>query len=84
MNRKERLQELLAGIRQGIAGRYRAGLALKEVRDDELYKEAGYPDWAAYCRGRWDLSRAEADRLVRDAEYHAVLADALRESAAGP
>src|SRR5262245_17734653 len=40
--RQERLRILEEEIRSGLEEFYRTGMKLKEIRDDELYKEAGF------------------------------------------
>jgi hypothetical protein len=52
---------------------YYTGMKLKEIRDDELYKEDGFETWEKYCRARWQWSKQYAYRLILAAEYRAVL-----------
>lgn len=40
------------------------GRALKEIRDNRLYKLALFDTFEAYTRTRWDISRAHAYRLI--------------------
>ena len=40
------------------------GRALKEIRDNRLYKLALFDTFEAYARARWDISRAHAYRLI--------------------
>jgi hypothetical protein len=40
------------------------GRALKEIRDNRLYKLALFDTFEAYTRARWDISRAHAYRLI--------------------
>lgn len=40
------------------------GRALKEIRDNRLYKLALFESFEAYARARWDISRAHAYRLI--------------------
>ncbi len=42
---------------------------VKEIRDDELYKEDGFETWEKYCRERWELSKQHVWRLITSAEY---------------
>ena len=44
------------------------GLALKEIRDNRLYKLALFDTFEAYTRARWDISRAHAYRLIQYCE----------------
>ena len=40
------------------------GGALKEIRNQRLYKLTLFETFAAYTRNRWDMSRAHAHRLI--------------------
>jgi hypothetical protein len=44
------------------------GRALKEIRDNRLYKLALFDTFEAYTRVRWDISRAHAYRLIQYCE----------------
>lgn len=44
------------------------GRALKEIRDNRLYKLALFDTFEAYTRARWDISRAHAYRLIKYCE----------------
>lgn len=44
------------------------GRALKEIRDNRLYKLALFDTFEAYTRARWDISRAHAYRLIHYCE----------------
>jgi hypothetical protein len=52
---------------------YYTGMKLKEIRDDELYKEDGFTTWKAYCRERWNYSRDYVHKLITASEYRIVL-----------
>lgn len=41
-----------------------AGKALQTIRDARLYRET-HPNFEAYVSERWDMSRPQADRLIR-------------------
>lgn len=41
-----------------------AGKALQVIRDARLYR-AEYPNFDAYCEGRWQMRRSYADKLIR-------------------
>ncbi|EIM65341.1 hypothetical protein DespoDRAFT_03587 [Desulfobacter postgatei 2ac9] len=45
-----------------------AGRALKEIRDNRLYKLALFDTFEAYTKARWDISRAHAYRLIKYCE----------------
>jgi hypothetical protein len=61
-------QERLSHLESLIARRqehfYEIGKALKEIRDNRLYKLALFETFAAYARARWDMSRSHAHRLI--------------------
>jgi len=44
---------------------YENGKALKEIRDNRLYKQTLYKTFEAYTRARWDMGRAQAYRLIK-------------------
>ena len=44
--------------------------ALRRIRDEKLYRAAGYRKFSAYLRGRWATSR---QRLLKIAEVEAAL-----------
>lgn len=43
---------------------YKIGKALKEIRDDRLYRDLLFDSFEAYLKKRWDLSRSHAYRLI--------------------
>ncbi len=43
---------------------YKFGKALKEIRDDRLYRELLFDTYEAYLKKRWDMSRSHAYRLI--------------------
>ena len=73
VSRKQRLRALENEIRKGMEEFYYTGMRLKEIRDDELYKEDGFRTWEDYCRKRWELSVERVRQLMRASEYRAVL-----------
>lgn len=44
------------------------GRALKEIRDNQLYKLALFGTFEVYTKARWDISRAHAYRLIKYSE----------------
>src|SRR6516164_9199212 len=50
VSRKQRLRTLENEIRKGMEEFYYTGMKLKEIRDDELYKEDGFETWERYCK----------------------------------
>lgn len=59
------LPELEEAVARGFMEMARA---LKEIRDRQLYKEAGYASFEAYCKGRFDFSRQRAHQIIEAAE----------------
>jgi hypothetical protein len=72
---KELLHALEAEIDADFEKFYHTGMKFKKIHDDELYKHDGYQTWEDYCRVRWDLSRDYVYKLMRAAEYRALLPD---------
>lgn len=52
VNRKQRLRTLEKSIRGTMEQFVETGNALKEIRDDELYREDGFDTWDAYLKDR--------------------------------
>jgi hypothetical protein len=63
-----RLDELERIIDHGRMFFAKAGEALAEIRDKEVYKEDGHKSFEAYLRKRWDWSPAYVSRLIKAAE----------------
>jgi hypothetical protein len=83
LSRLERLRTLETEIRAGLEEFFRAGLKLKEIRDDELYKDDGFDTWETYAKERWGWSRDYTYKLIRASEYRAVLPDVDKKSTDG-
>ena len=69
VSRKQRLRELEKEIRSGMEEFYYTGMKLKEIRDDELYKEDGFETWEKYCREQWEWEARYVKRLITASEY---------------
>ena len=52
---------------------YYTGMKLKEIRDDELYKEDGFETWEKYCREQWEWEARYVKRLITASEYREKL-----------
>jgi phage N-6-adenine-methyltransferase len=61
---KVRLVELEAVIERGIGTFVEVGNALREIRNDGLYKQQGYSKFDDYCKERWGWQRRHAYRLM--------------------
>jgi len=60
---RDRLSELETVIQKNLQAFYEVGMALREIRDLKLYRDA-FITWDEYCRDKWDMSRSYAHRLV--------------------
>lgn len=80
--RRERLAQLehvvevsALTFRRAQARHYReVGPALEEIRDQELYADAGYASWLDYLHRRWEYSEAHAYRFIEMGRVAAALA----------
>jgi len=61
MNRLLHLETLIETERRCF---YKIGKALKEVRDDRLYRQLLFDSFESYLKQRWDMSRSHAYRLI--------------------
>jgi hypothetical protein len=73
VSRKQRLRTLENEIRQGMEEFYHIGMKLKEIRDDELYKEDGFADFLTYCHDRFDWKKTYVYDVIKSSEYRAAL-----------
>lgn len=73
VSRKQRLRALENEIRSGMEEFYYVGMRLREIREDELYKEDGFDNWQKYCRERWEFSKQHVGRLIEAAEYRGAI-----------
>jgi hypothetical protein len=69
---RARLAELEATVKDGLDAFVRVGLALKEIRDAQLYR-ATHKTFEDYCRERWGMERAHAYRQIEAARVADVL-----------
>lgn len=63
---RNRLAELEGTIERTLAGFIECGMALREVRDQELFRES-YASFDDYLSQRWGFSRHHALRMIRAA-----------------
>ena len=75
--RAEKLQtiesEIESHMENGMEAFYHVGMKLKEIRDDHLYKEAGFDSFEIYGKERFELSKPRLYQLIQAAEYRARL-----------
>jgi len=64
---RERFVELEGVIRDNVTGFIKVGLALKEIREQRLFRER-YESFSAYCKSVWDSSKAYVNRNIAAAE----------------
>jgi hypothetical protein len=62
MERLTQLEKLIANNQEHFCS---VGRALKEIRDERLYKQALFETFEMYVRVRWDMGRAHAYRLIK-------------------
>ena len=62
MERLVKLEKLIARNQESF---YEIGKALKEIRDNRLYRQALFESFEIYTRQRWDMGKAYAYRLIR-------------------
>lgn len=61
---KERLTALEEAINKNRRSFYVIGKALKEIRDDRLYRFLLFKTFEAYTRARWEIGKSQAYRLI--------------------
>jgi protein gp37 len=57
-------------VHDGIRASLKAGLALLEIRIDELWREGGFPSWDSYCETFLETGRSYINRIIKHAEIH--------------
>jgi hypothetical protein len=61
---ENRLMQLEAVIESEQRCFYKIGKALKEIRDERLYRQLLFECFEAYLKDRWDMSKSHAYRLI--------------------
>jgi hypothetical protein len=68
VDRKQRLRTLEKSIRGTMEQFVETGNALKEIRDDELYREDGFESWEQYLKNRvgevYGIEESQVRRLI--------------------
>lgn len=59
----ERLTQLEAVVKRGLAQFYAVGDALREIRESRLYREE-YESFEAYCADKWQMTASRARQLI--------------------
>jgi hypothetical protein len=69
MARKARLEKLMGDIRKGLEEFYHVGMSLREIRDDELYREAGFDSFLVFCKAEFEYAERHVYHLMKAADY---------------
>lgn len=69
---QRRLEKLETIVGNGLAGFAEAGVALREIRDEKLYRST-HSTFEAYCAEAWGLTHRHANRLVEASNVTEVL-----------
>lgn len=64
---KSRLARLETIIQSHRRQFYPSGQALKQIRDERLYRDLLFDNFEAYVRQRWEMNRSHAYRLIQAA-----------------
>ncbi len=63
-NRLIQLEDIIAANQHHF---YQTGKALKQIRDDRLFRDLLFESFEAYVKQRWDMARSQAYRLIKAA-----------------
>ena len=72
-SRKQRLRACETILADHMEEFVKVGMALREIRDERLYKEDGFETFEAYCKKKWELSKRYAYRIMEAAEIRLKL-----------
>ena len=75
MTDEERLDDLEVTVDRCFRTSLDMYAALKEIRDDRLYRVRGYDSFQDYCKDAWDLGRDYVDRCIVAVEVRGRIAD---------
>ncbi|WP_300674803.1 DNA methylase [Desulfoluna sp.] len=64
MTQKKRLTDLEGDIHKNRRSFYAIGIALREIRDDRLYRVLLFQTFETYTRARWEIGKSQAYRLI--------------------
>lgn len=88
VSRKQRLRTLENRIRKNFESFVQTGMDLKEIRDEELYKEDGFEKWSHYLKQRvgehFGIERSQVKSLIQCAEIRPKLPELNLGQRAGP
>ncbi|HUW30158.1 MAG TPA: hypothetical protein VM223_00945 [Planctomycetota bacterium] len=87
VSREQRLRTLENRIRKNFESFVQTGMDLKEIRDDELFKEDGFEKWEHYLKQRvgedFGIEKSQVRRLIQCAEIRPKLPDMENHPRAG-
>ena len=63
-NRLTQLEEIIATNQHHF---HQTGKALKQIRDDRLFRDLLFDSFEGYVKDRWDMARSQAYRLIKAA-----------------
>lgn len=69
-------------MRRGMAAFVEVGQALARIRDERLYRSAGFDSFAVYCNDRWGLSQPRAYQAIDAAQVSTIVEGCRTESQA--
>lgn len=69
----ERLESLEGTVGNGLRAFYTAGLALRQIRDERLYRRT-HATFEEYLRDRWDIGDSQGYRIIEAADVQSDLA----------
>jgi hypothetical protein len=88
VSRTQRLRTLENRIRKNFESFVQTGMDLKEIRDDELFKEAGFEKWSHYLKQRvgeeFGIEKSQVKNLILCAEIRPKLPDLSLGQRVGP
>lgn len=74
---REALARCEAVIDRGLESFIEVGLALQEIREHKLWRRSGnFASFEAYCRDRWKMSSAQANRNIMAAKTTKMISPA--------
>ena len=73
LTQKDHLKTLEEVIAKSEKAFYETGSALREIREQKLYRLKGYKDFESYCLKEWEFTRRRADQLIQAAECKDLL-----------
>ena len=71
--RKQMFEECEQVVQRGWSTVIEVGQALMKIREENLFKEAGYDAFEDYCRERWAWTRSTANRHIWAAQVANIL-----------